>query len=106
MSESDEKDDPCEMTDPCPVQPAKRFFVELHYSGMQRVWRQMNGRTEDSDGAPDDQNHNHHGGHDHDLQGLLARFMHALNVLPPEIHHDQNSEDCGKVVLGKDQGMV
>src|SRR5580693_4529238 len=70
VSKSHEKDDPCETADPGSVQPAQRFFVDLHDSGLQRIGRQMNGRAEDGDGAPDDQDHNHHGGDDHNLQGL------------------------------------
>ena len=66
----------------------------------------MNGRTEDCDGAPDDQDYDHDGGDDHDLQGLLARFMHALDVLPPEIDHDQNGERGGKVIFGENQRVV
>src|ERR1700678_3457520 len=66
----------------------------------------MNRRAEDGDGAPDDEDHDHDGGDDHDLQRLLARFMHTLDVFPPEIHHDQNGEAGGKVVFGKNQGVV
>ena len=49
------------------------------------------------DQAPDDQHHHHHGGDLHDLQRPLAGFVHALDVLPPEIdgHHD-----------GKDRGRT
>ena len=61
--------------------------------GMIDVAAQQNGQR-----APDQQRHHHHGGDLHDAQRLAARFVHALDVLPPEVHRDENGEEGGKIV--------
>src|SRR5258708_23123838 len=84
MTEPDKHDDPGQMADPGSVQPSQRLLVERNYTRVQWVRRQLDGPAEHGDGAPYDQNHDHHCSNDHDLQGLLTRFVDALNVLPPE----------------------
>src|SRR3954465_348230 len=60
-----------------------------------------------SDGTPDDQNYDHDRCHRHDLQCLLAGFMEALNVFPPEIKGYKNSKARGeKVVRKPSHGMA
>ena len=50
------------------------------------------GADGDRDQAPDDHDDAHDGGRPHDLQRLVARFVDALDVDPPEVdrHHDRD----------------
>ena len=72
-----------------PLQPAQRLGAELQV-GRRRQRHRLVAVLEDRDQAPDDQDHHHHGGDLHDAQRLLARFVHADDVLAPEVerHHD------------------
>ena len=53
--------------------------------------------AEDCVDAPHDQHHHHHRRDLHNPQSLLARFMHADNVLAPEIQRDYDSKSRGEV---------
>ena len=52
---------------------------------------------QDGGDAPDDQDYHHAAGDLHDSQGLLAGFVHAHDVLAPEIEGDDGGEDRGEV---------
>ena len=107
VAEADEEDDPGNVAEPGSVEPAQRFLVQRDYAGVQRVWRQLDGGSaQNRDGAPDEQNHHHHRGDRHDLQGFLAGFVHALGILPPEIADHDDGQSRGEVVVGKIQRAV
>src|SRR5260370_38770511 len=42
--------------------------------------------------APGDEDHHHDGRGLHDAHGFLARFVDALDVVPPEINGDEDGE--------------
>src|SRR6185369_1209947 len=88
------------------VKPSHGFAVDGHDAGMQRIWRKLDRDLEDRDGAPNQQHDDHHGGDDHDLEGLSARFVDALDVLVPKVEDDHDGEGCGEMVFGKDEGMM
>ena len=103
VSEANEHDEQSQMADPLVFelcQPAQRLVIKNN-SGSQRVRRELKRPVPDADRAPDDQHDHHHGGHNHDLERLSARFVNTLSVFPPEINGDQNSEKRGKCVVGK-----
>ena len=52
---------------------------------------------QDGGDAPDDQDDHHPGGDLHDPQGLLAGFVHAHDVLAPEVDGDGGGEDRGEI---------
>src|SRR5580700_2890898 len=106
VSEADEDNDQRQMAEPGAVEPAQRLLVELHDSSTQRVGRYLDGNPEDSDGAPDNQDHDHNRGDDHDLQSFFAGLVDALYVLPPEIKNDENGKGSGEVVLGKNERVM
>ncbi len=106
VAEADEKDDPGDVAEPGSVKPAQRFFIQRNYAGMQRVRRQLDGRAQNRDGAPDEQYHHHHRGDGHDLQRFLAGLVHALGILPPEIAHHDHRQSGGEVIVGKIQRAV
>ena len=47
--------------------------------------------------APSDQDHDHDGGDLHDAQRLHARFVHAQNVLAPEVQGREHGEPRGEI---------
>ena len=88
VAEADEENHQCELADPSPIEPAQRLLGECHHSWVQGIRRQLyHRRTEDGNRAPQNQNHHHHRGDGHDLQGLAAGFVNTLRILPPEIGH-------------------
>ena len=106
MPEADEEDDPGDVAEPGSVKPAQRILIQRDHARVQRVGGQLDGSAQNRNRAPDDQNDHHHGGDGHDLQGLLAGFMHALGVLPPEVGHDDDRDAGREVVIGKIQRAV
>ncbi len=106
VTEADEEDDPRNVPEPGPVEPAQRFFVQRDHAWVQGVGRQLDGRAQNRDGAPDEQDHHHHRGDGHDLQRFLAGFVHALRILPPEIGHYDHGQSRGEVVVGEIQRAV
>src|SRR5580693_5059109 len=106
VSEADEKDDPGDVAKPGSVEPAERFLVQWNYAGVQRVRRQLDRCAQNRNGAPDDQDYHHDGGDRHDLQGLLAGFMHALSILPPEVGHYDHGQARGEVIVRKVERAV
>src|SRR5580700_109534 len=105
VAEADEEDDPGDVAEPG-REPAQRVFVQRNHARVQRAGRQLDGSTQHRDGAPDDQNHHHYGGDDHDLQSFLAGLVHALRVLPPEIKSHDDGQAGGKSIVGKIEGPV
>ena len=101
MAKADEEDDERQMADPGAIQPSQRLFVQRNHARYERAGRKMNRNLKRCNGAPDDQDHDHDGGDDHDLDGLLARFVDSLGIFPPEVNCDQRAEAGGKRVLGK-----
>ena len=73
------------------VQPAERILIQADIVS-RRKGRQVQAAQPDGVAAPAEQDHHHHGGDSHDLQGLVARFRDALDVLPPEIEGDADGE--------------
>ena len=101
VTEAHEHNDQGEMADPCSVQPAQRFFVHLDYARMQRIRRKLYRSSEDREPTPNDQDHHHDSGDDHDLHGFLTGFVNALDVFPPEVKHYQSAEDRRETILRK-----
>ena len=60
----------------------------------------------DSKRAPDQQNGHHHRGDLHDAQRLAAGFVHALDVLPPEVNRDDHGESRGEQVHVHAMGLM
>src|SRR5689334_17014411 len=82
------------------VQPAKGLPVKRN-SVSQRIGRNLEWPVENRNHTPNDQNQAHHCCDCHDLQGLLARFMQTLSILPPEIKYDDGCESCRKRIFGE-----
>ena len=66
--------------------------------GARGQWRQVGPSLQQCDEAPCDQDHHHHRGDFHDPQGLLARLVNALSILPPEIDRNGYGECRSEVV--------
>ena len=107
MSEADEQNDPGEMADPGAMQPTHGFLGQRDDSRVQRIWGQLYGRVQNRNRAPDDQQDDHDGRDDHDLQRLLAGFVKPLDVLPPEVQNDKHGKCGGEMIFGEvDYRMV
>src|ERR1022692_4340931 len=52
---------------------------------------------QDGGDTPDDEDNHHSAGNLHDPQSLLAGFMHADDVLAPEVEGDDGGEDGGEI---------
>src|SRR5207249_1726136 len=85
-----ESDDEHQVAEESAVQPTHRLAVDGHDAGMQGIRRKLHRDLEYSDGAPDEQDHDHDGRDNHDLKGLPAGFVNALNVLVPEVENDDD----------------
>jgi hypothetical protein len=66
---------------------------------MKRVRRDLDGHAEDGNRAPYDQDDDHDGRDEHDLQGFFARLVNALYVFPPEIQDDDRGKDGSEMIL-------
>src|SRR5215472_17984301 len=98
VSETDKQKNPSQVREESPVEPAQRILVERNRPlRAKRTGWQLDGSAEHCDGAPADEDHNHHGRDNHDLQGFLTGLVDALRVLPPEIDHDNDGEPGGEV---------
>ena len=106
VAEADENNNPHDVAEPCSIEPAKRFLIERNHTRVQRIRRQYDGRAQDRNGAPNKQNHHHHCRDDHDLQGLLAGFVHALRVLPPEVNHHHHGQAGREMIVREMQRTV
>ena len=74
--------------------------------GARRQGRQVRAVHVQRVAAPRNHDHDHHRGDVHDAQGLLARLVNALDVLPPEINGDQRGKNRGGEVHGQHQRGV
>ena len=101
VPEADEQEDPGQVTEECAVQPAQRFLVDRDDAWGQGAWWERRRVTQNCKHAPGDQDHDHDGGHDHDLQCFSARLVDTLDVLPPEIDHHKDGKHRREAVLGK-----
>ena len=79
-----------------PLSQPSASRVELDVFG-QRKRHRLVAVLEDRGDAPDDQDHHHDGGDLHDAQRLLAGFVHADDVLAPEVESDDGGEDRGEI---------
>ena len=86
-------------------QPSQRLVIELHGVNAGHGW-QVRVDLEDGDQAPHDQDDHHDGGDPHDEHRLFAALVDALQVLPPEVQHDQDGASGGEVVLVKANGVA
>ena len=108
VAEANEEDDPASGgANQVPLsQPSDSLFSGIAPAGLQGTGRQLHGRAQHRDRAPHDEDHHHHGGDHHDLHRLLAGFVDALRVLPPEVEHDDDRQAGGEMVVGKVQRAV
>ena len=98
-------DDERQVADPAAIQPSQRLPVERNNARSEWTGRKLNRDLQNGDRAPDDQNHDHDRGDHHDLHGLLAGLVNALDILPPEVNRDDCAEAGGECVFGKVQRM-
>ena len=56
--------------------------------------------------APSNHDHHHDRGDVHDAERLLTGLGDALDVLPPEVHRDEDREEGRRRIHGKDDGGV
>ena len=105
VPQPDQHDDPDQLFHTGPVQPAEAFAGDVEVRGRGQRDRLVAAR-ENRGQRPDDQYDDHHGGDLHDAQRLLARLMHADNVLTPKIdrHHDRDAR--GKDLRIDHPGLV
>ena len=87
------------------VKPAERPLVQLNI-GRRRKRRKVCAANPNGVRAPHDQDDHHHRGDLHDFQGLIAGFMHALYIFPPEKKRDQYGEKRGRRILRKHDARV
>ena len=78
----------------------------MAHSSVKRARRQLHRSPQNRNRAPENQNHHHHSGDGHNLQRLLAGFVDALRILPPEVDNDDDRNSCREVVVGETQGTV
>src|ERR1700733_9206200 len=64
-------------------------------SGRRWEGREMGAHMKDGVEAPEQENDHHDGGGLHNLQGFIAGFVDALDVLPPEINGGEDG-DAGR----------
>ena len=89
MTEADQNGDQRELRKDRPFQPAQRRWPEVQVRTCGQRDRLV-AVHRDGNETPDDQDHHHHSRGLHDAQGLLAGFVNADSVLPPEVDlHDQ-----------------
>src|ERR1022692_2788479 len=72
-------------------EPAQRLGVELEVF-VEGKRHRLVAVLENRDQAPDDQDHHHDRGDLHDAQRFLAGFVHADDVLAPEVNGDHGGE--------------
>src|SRR5260370_23175297 len=92
MAQADENgDDSGEMREMHAVEPAHGVWLELQIFRMRN--RGERGMAEpDRVDAPGYKNHDHYSRDLHDAHRLLAGFVDALDVVPPEINGDEDGE--------------
>src|SRR4051812_48990616 len=105
MPKADEYENPWQACEQREItEPAERITMGSVIGGensccARRWWQVMSRRYENNgDNAPHDQDDYHDRGDLHDAQCFLAGLVNALNVLPPEIHHDPDGKYDGEVV--------
>src|SRR5712692_7463463 len=88
---NEDREDSGKMGEMQSIEPAHGVRLELQVFRMR--YRGQRGMAEpDRVDAPGDENHDHDSRDLHDAHGLLAGFVDALDVVPPEINGDENSE--------------
>src|SRR4051794_28027277 len=82
--------------EPGTLQPAHGAFTEMNVAYGWEGHRLV-ALAQNREQAPDNEYHHHHGRDLHNAQRLLARLVHALDVLTPEVESYKNSESGRKV---------
>ena len=95
------------------LQPERASEPSLGVVGERQVAGDGSGRQvapasfqSDGDGTPDQEDHHHHGRDLHDAQSSAARFMHAPDILPPEVNGDQHAQSRREGVHLHSRGLV
>src|SRR5208283_2194494 len=91
---NEDGDDAGEVGELHAIEPAHGIGTQLDVA-RRRDGRQGGVADQNGVDAPGDQDHDHDGGDLHDAHGLLAGFVDALNVVPPEIGRAHDGEARG-----------
>src|SRR5690349_21599314 len=59
---------------------------------MQWIGRYLDRNASDGENAPQDQDHDHYRGDNHDLDSFFAGFVNSLHILAPKIDHDESAK--------------
>src|ERR1022692_1677264 len=97
MAEAHQHHDEWNARGPGTQQPTERLMIVVHGGGTGKR-RQVRTGLGQRNQAPDNQQHHHHRGDLHDLQGAFAGFVNALGILPPEIKGNHDGEKRRKSV--------
>ena len=80
------------------IEPAERALIELHVPGMRPRGKVPIGPGVKGVKTPSNEYHHHHSGELHDAKGFPARFGNALDIFPPEIEGDGDSNGRSRCI--------